>query len=481
MTSDVMPVANPPLGKRLFKEAPAWTALPTLLVILGLLLALPAGWAILMRGGWREPALILGTVLGIGLACLGIHLEYVRVTIHEHGVLRRTVLNRRELLFADVVAVQQWGAKIRLLPAEGGRPFPLRQSREAEDLRDRLAMGFEEQLLRQLEEQGEVQWTGNVRLSRAGIRWSGSDGESLLPLSSSLRITIDPSYCRVYHPHRDLVPTLALSDAGFFPGLLLLQRLMKEAPPAEPRPEPARTQGLGEAVAEIRSRWVAPLAVLLICLGMGGRDALAWIEHGDPGSLFLWCLLSWFTLQTLLLHGRIEGHENGLSIRPRLGRRREILFSEIRSLRSAKRFSWFGESTTLEMVDERDRVVRVDVLTRTHAPSPALLRDRIAETVADSLLARRNAEGEIPWNGVRLNREWLHTGHNAGTERAIPISRDLRFTSDGRWLRLYQSDSLEPVALLDPSLPNLYPGLLVLQQLIEEAEQRTGAGTNQRS
>jgi hypothetical protein len=332
-------------------------------------------------------------------------------------------------------------------------------------------MGFEEQLLQQLEEQGEVQWTGNVRLSRAGIRWSGSDGESLLPLSSSLRITIDPSYCRVYHPHRDLVPTLALSDAGFFPGLLLLQRLMKEAPPAEPRPEPARTQGLGEVVSEIRSRWVAPLAALLICLGMGGRDALAWIEHGDPGSLVLWCLLSWFALQTLLLHGRIDGHENGLSIRPRLGRRQEILFSEIRGLRVEKRFSWYGESTLFELLDSRGRTISDRVLTRNHGVAPALLRDRIAESVADSLLVRMNEEGLVRWGAdTRLSREWIHGRDASGIERSIPLSRGLRFTSNGWRLRLYPPDSSEAFLFLGLSQQDAYPGLLALQQLIEEAK-----------
>lgn len=131
MTPDAVPSANPLLGRRLFKEAPAWTALPTLLVILGLLIAVPGTWVILMKGGWKDPASILTDMVAIGLACLGIHLEYVRVTVHENGVLRRTILSRRELLFSDVVGVQQEGSGIRLLSAEGGKPFKLCQSREA--------------------------------------------------------------------------------------------------------------------------------------------------------------------------------------------------------------------------------------------------------------------------------------------------------------------------------------------------------------
>lgn len=467
MTSDVMPVADPPLGKRLFDEEPAWTVLPTLLMVLGsfLLVVIPLG---ISREGWRL-TLVWPLVWSVSLLLLGVHLQYVRVTIHENGVLRRTLVGRRELLFADVVGVQQRGSKIRLLTEEGGKPFSLRQSLESEGLRDRLAMRFEERLLRQLEAEGEVPWTANVRLSRAGIRSSVSGEENLLPLSSSLRITIGGSWCRIHHPQRDLVPTLAISEAGFLPGLLLLQRLIKEAPPAEPRARPVEAQDLGQPVAEIRSRWMAPFIALVLGLTLGSRDILAWIsEDKDRGLLVLWCLLFWTSLQALL-HGRIDSHENGLSIRPRLGRRREILFSEIRSLRSESTADWFGESTTLEMIDPRGRVVRGKVLTRPYDPIPALLRDRIAETVAGGLLAGLDTEREIRWGLVRLSRQWIRTQDTTGTERAIPISRDLRFTSDGKRLRLYRPDSTEPVALLDLSLPNAYPGLLVLQQLIEEA------------
>jgi hypothetical protein len=468
MTSDAMPIPRPPLGERLFEEEPAWTVLPTVLMIFGSLLVFLTALG-QVRNGWN-PDQWSGFVLGIAVLALGVHLQYVRVTVHENGVLRRTVLGRRELLFSDVAAVQQWGSKIRLLPADGSKPFNLRQSREAEDLRDRLAMGFEKGLLQQLDEQGEVQWAANVWLSRAGIRSSaGFDRESLLPLSSSLRITIDPSFCRVYHPHRNLVPTLAVSDAGFFPGLLLLQRLMKEAPPAEPRPEPAETPGLGEPLAEIRSRWVVPLVLLLIYLALGARDALAWIEQGDPRSVVWWCILSWYALRALL-HDRIESHENGLAIRPRLGRHREILLSEIRGLRAEKRFGWYGESTGFELLDPRGRTISGHVLTRNHDMAPGLLRDRIAELMADRLLARMKEEGTVRWGAdSRLSQEWIHGRDASGIERSIPLSRGLRFISDGHRLRLYCPGSLEAFLFLDLSQQDAYPGLLVLQHLIERA------------
>ncbi|MES1243303.1 MAG: hypothetical protein ABUT39_16950 [Acidobacteriota bacterium] len=469
-------VTSPSLGRRLFDEEPSLTILPTLLMVLGSLCLL-GGVMRFGQEGWGADGAVIAT-LGAALAGLGVHFQYVRVTIHENGVLRRTLLGRRELLFADVAGIRQWNSKVRLLPAGGGKPFPLRQSHETENLRDWIAMRLEEQLLQQLEQQGEVRWSTNVWLSRSGVRWqSEEEGDILTPLSSSLRITVDGSYCRIYHPHRPLVPVVPVSEALFFPGLLLLQRLMADAPPAAQYPEPAEPAepdgepGLGRPVATLRGWRLAPLAAFLVGLVMTGNAVLSWIRQGHPPEgLVWWFLLAWHGLAAGL-HDRIDGYDHGLAITRPWGRRREMPFSGIRDLRYARRFEWFGESVTFELRDPSGGTVSGRALTRNHDLVPGLLRDRIAETLAEDLDIRMRFVGEVPWGeGARLSREWIHGRDASGTERSCPVSRGLRFTSDGHRLRLYRSGSSEPFLYLELEQWGAYPGLLLLQRLVEKAE-----------
>jgi hypothetical protein len=93
MTPDLASTPRPPLGRRLFEEEPAWTVLPTVLMVSGSLLLVLLAVAV-QREGLRMPQMELGG-LAIALIALGVHLQYVRVTIHENGVLRRTVVGRR--------------------------------------------------------------------------------------------------------------------------------------------------------------------------------------------------------------------------------------------------------------------------------------------------------------------------------------------------------------------------------------------------
>lgn len=469
MTPDLASTARPPLGRRLFEEEPAWTVLPTVLMVSGSLLLVLLAVAV-QREGLRMPQMELGG-LAIALIALGVHLQYVRVTIHENGVLRTTVLRRRELLFEDVAAVQQWGSKIRLLPAEGGKPFTLRTSPEAKDLRDRLAMGFEERLFQQLGEKGEVPWASNIWLSRAGIHWrSAQEGENLVPLYSSIRITVDPSYCRVHHPSWNLVPLLSTAGENFLPGLLLLQRLIAQAP-TEPHAANPTLHEPGRLLGEIRGRWVAPLLTLLIGLTLTGLSIKTWLgEKGDINGLPWWLILSWIALSALL-QDRFEIHEHGLAIVPLLGRRRELAYAEIRGLRFFQEYLWFGTMNRFELLDSNGRTLQGRILTRNHDAAPGMLRDRIAEPVADSLLIRMKEEGVIRWGeDARLSREWIHGKDSSGIERSIPLSRGMRFTSDGVTLRLYRPGSSEPFVHLDMSQQDAYSGLLLLQRLIEEAE-----------
>ena len=128
------------------------------------------------------------------------------------------------------------------------------------------------------------------------------------------------------------------------------------------------------------------------------------------------------------------------------------------------------ESTVFELLDSRGRTVSDRILTRNNDPAPGMLRDRIAASVADSLLVRMN-EGLVRWGtDARLSREWIHGRDTSGIERSIPLSRGIRFTSDGRRLRLYPPDFSEAFLFLDLSQQDAYPVLLALQQLIEKAK-----------
>ncbi len=476
------------LGRHLFLNESPSRSLPYLVGIPGLLLAGLGILGILVNGGSTFPGLAL---VGLALLGLGVHLRNRRVAVHENGVVATTLFDqrgRRTLLFSEVGGVQQWGGKIWLLPADGGRPLRLFQNPQTEELRDYVALHAAARLHRQMEEQGSVAWTSHVQLSPWGIRSRSASGdEELLPLSSSLRITVDPFHARVHHPYRQLVPTVATGEATFHPGLLLLQRLIAEASPdARRQPEPA-APGLGKPVGEIRRRWVQPTLTFLIGAVLIGAPLMSWMR-GDRGSdgLVLGLLLVLNALPALR-QDRLVIHERGIAIASLLdslrGRRREVPFAGLRGLRSSQRATWFGSRSCFEMLGEDGSLAVARVLAPAHDLAPGHLRDRIAGEIAEQLAARldegnpedADAENEVAWTAdVQLTRTTVRstgTGLNGetGQPQEIPISKGLVFTSDGNRIRLYLPGSPAPDLVLDSSEWGAYPGLILLQRLMEEA------------
>ncbi len=493
-----MTVDDPaPLGRYLFLNESPSRSLPYLVGIPGLILAGLGFLGILVNGGPTFPGLAL---VGLALLGLGFHLRSRRVDVHANGVVARTLFDRRDrrdrrgrrgsrtLLFSEVSGVQQWGGKVWLLPSDGGRPLRLFQDSQTEELRDYVAMHAAARLYSQMEEQGSVAWTPDVQLSRWGIRSRSASGdEELVPLSSSLRITVDPYHARVHHPYRQLVPTVATGEAGFHPGLILLQRLIAEASPdarTEPEPEPA-PPGLGLPVGEIRRRWVQPTLTFLIGATLTASALLPWMsgDRATPDGLVIWLLLVLHSLPALR-QDRIAIHERGVAVASLWdslrGRGLEVPFAGLRGLRFAQRVTWFGVQSLFEMLDEDGKVVVARVLAPARDLAPGNLRDRIAGEIADALAARldegdqEDAENEAAWTAdVQLTRTTVRsTGDagDAGRPQEIPISKGLVFTSDGNRIRLYQPGSPAPDLVLDSSEWGAYPGLLLLQRLMEEAE-----------
>jgi hypothetical protein len=156
-----------------------------------------------------------------------------RVRVHENGLAAAGFGGRRELLFAEVERMRVSAASpvrrtavyagpvrlgVRFLAGHAshelliGRPAALLAGKLAEQL---AAGAF------------EVPWADGARITKEGILAPRKGGEAeLVPFAEGPRLRLTGSRCHVELPG-EIRPTLTLDTAawGFFPGLLLLERL----------------------------------------------------------------------------------------------------------------------------------------------------------------------------------------------------------------------------------------------------------------
>ena len=367
------------------------------------------------------------------------------LTLHERGLSVGWPGRERAMLFADIRSLSLLeresfhtmlaGAVQRRITVRSG-VATLRFGHQAFDGRpDRVTPALRDLLLR-LADTGEQRLRDGEALS--GLGWSLTTdgfrpgfGSALVRVAALLRVEILQGQVRLWKKGESR-PFFAIA-AGSPNAHLLLELLARRLSDLEllaAAPEPSTVSLLGRFLFAQR----------------------------DPATLWL---------------RRIEVHENGLAIRwlagtRGLGRRREMLFADVRRMR-LRSTSPRRRKATYEGHVRGGPPDRITVRFPATQENHRLFLGRAASAVADKLAVGATAAHGIAWiGGVRITREGIvyprRRWHGRMEPELAPFAETLRFGMTKDSWRLYRAGRTKPSLVLDTAAWNFLPGLVLLER-----------------
>jgi len=432
-----VPLAPPPVPRKI-------------LGITGLLVACEiAGvtlWVLRAPSSLIVALLFLSAALAIEVTGACFFFRTVRrglLTLHERGLTVGWPGRERAMLFADIRSFSLLeresfhtmlaGAVQRRITVRSGTAT-LRFGHQAFDGRpDRVTPALRDLMLR-LADAGEQRLRDGESL--AGLGWSLSAdgfrpgfGSAVVRMSALLRVEILQGQVRIWKKgeSRPFFATAAASPNAHLL-LELLARCLADLELFALSPEPSAVSPLGRYLFALR----------------------------DPATLWL---------------RRIEVHENGLATLWPAGiggRRREMLFADVRRMR-LRSASPRRRKVTYEGHVRGGPPDRITVRFPATQENHRLFLGRAAGAVADKLAVGATAAHGIAWiGGVRITREGIvyprRRWHGRMEPELAPFAEMLRFGMSKDTWRLYRAGRTKPSLVLDTAAWNFLPGLVLLER-----------------
>jgi hypothetical protein len=259
-SSDAREEVGDGLGRVIFQRDKSWSISGQVLgYLIGVLLTL-GGFGCILAGLLRRdltPALV-GFGIIVGGAAIVAAAFFNRVNIfraHTLGVARFTVTGTKEMRY-DEVGIFTWQAtrqfvngaytgttmNLALAPLPGTDAQPIRFNTslkgaddELDKLRDFIAAMMAGRWLLELQQGRHVPWTKNCTFHQDGLELGRRRGEAeLIPYSTILKWNLDSGWLYLYGVANKPMVTEQCSQPNFFPGLMLLLRIINQG--GVPRP-----------------------------------------------------------------------------------------------------------------------------------------------------------------------------------------------------------------------------------------------------
>ncbi|HEX6903363.1 MAG TPA: hypothetical protein VF789_26840 [Thermoanaerobaculia bacterium] len=231
------------LGRVQFEKRPHW--LPAGLAGLIAVFSFYSAYQLMSLDAGVSPTALFQAGAGF-LSALGAYaLAAAGVRCYERGLVKYSVLGRREIQFAEVGGLT-YRASLRafkgihlftsltliLFRRPEGRPFRIdlqtrrKGDRDLEGLRDHLADRLANEAYERLEQEGEIRWIDDVWLTPQGVRYA----DKFLHFTQGVLYSFEESDFYLYRKGGGKPVARMPADApNFFAGFLLMDRLAAEA------------------------------------------------------------------------------------------------------------------------------------------------------------------------------------------------------------------------------------------------------------
>ncbi len=408
-------------------------------------------------------------ILDSDIASLAMTREY------RHAVGRIVAVSHRLRLWTGGSAPQVITVETRGRP---GDPAPF------EALASRLQTQLQRRALNTLRRdavlhQPDWSWEAgqlSIRVGGRPVRLGVSDISAVDNGETELRIWVGA----------DPLPVVKIRQLG--QDVWLLGRMLEATAGAPGDDDVAPATGLGRILHESRPRSAAILATMLC--GLSATVALLAIAGAVALRLTPLAILGAGTGIGALMLGSTARrlwqcafrlHEAGISQRSLTGDR-ALRFEEIDQFvfdarRQYSKGRYLGTLFTMVFASEQQPKQGILHSERSAYETDQIagIRDRVAEEIAAEMASKLTATGELLWTReLTIQGRVLHCRprrflRRAGAPIGVPLGEISRYEVSEGWLFVWSSERSRPLVRVRTAEANFYPGLLVFEQLLEEA------------
>lgn len=231
------------LGRVQFEKRPHW--LPAGLAGLGAVFFFYSAYQLMSLETGVSPTALLQVGVAFLFALGAYALAAAGVRCYERGLVKYSVLGRREIQFAEVGGLTYRASlhsfkgihlftsiALILYRRPGGQPFRIdlqtrrKGDRDLEGLRDHLADRLAGEAYEQLESEGEIRWINDIWLTPQGVRYA----DNFIHFSQGVLYSFEGNDFYLYRKGDGKPVARMPADApNFFAGFLLMDRLAAEA------------------------------------------------------------------------------------------------------------------------------------------------------------------------------------------------------------------------------------------------------------